>query len=849
MTKLSALLYFVTAFVPYEALVVIHRSRSFSKHQEDRRIARTVIYTSEKSDNDDDDIILGAKDEAVPSDLKEQVLAALLADDEKEDEKEDEKREVKKSGVITLNLSANSGKWKAQNKKKKKNEGRSRALSRIAEFGLRPREVREHLDRYVIRQDAAKKVLSVAICDHYNVVKRCLSDAREREAEYSKPNILLLGPSGSGKTYIMRTLAKLLGVPFVKADATKFTEAGIVGEDAEDLVRELVQRADNDVELAQYGIIYVDEIDKLCGGGHGRDGGAGFVGGGVVTNSPQRGVQSSFLKIMEDTEITIHKPFSPELLFGGSDSGRSTGPSKISTKHILFIFSGAFTGLDATLRKNREYRGLGFDSDLTSNNNNNIYATQKIVDSPLTKSYLGEATSADLIRAGLEPEFVGRVPVRVAVEQLSARDLEEILQNSQGSVLKQYERDFSGYGIELDIRPEFIRAIALQAAQENTGARGLVTVLERTFRDFKYTLPCAGIHTLLCTERTVLDPATDLTHLLKSLADPQEADHVRRNDVRRFAKDLGRAAGGLDLFFSTEATISLLAQSKIEDLAVTTICKRSLGWDILEIAERILPQDKTNAHDDDDDDDDDDNQKVIYLGVEGMSCAACSSKVERALKKLEFVDEAAVSSTTHRAKVIMNESLGSKEESEKILIDTIHSLGFKGWLQKKNAKGMGTEEASAAEVQSWLNTVIMAALCTVPLFLIKLCSNNSAFWKQDFVCALSRQTLFEALLGVLTILAVGSKFAVNAFRGIATGNWGMDLLVTTATGIIFGYSMLTLFDCCLNEGGHEHAMFDTAATLLLFVSLGKYLEAAAKKKKHQERSLHFYECSQNMLSF
>uniref|UniRef100_A0A7S3JYG7 AAA+ ATPase domain-containing protein n=1 Tax=Aureoumbra lagunensis TaxID=44058 RepID=A0A7S3JYG7_9STRA len=635
MTKLSALLYFVTAFVPYEALVVIHRSRSFSKHQEDRRIARTVIYTSEKSDNDDDDIILGAKDEAVPSDLKEQVLAALLADDEKEDEKEDEKREVKKSGVITLNLSANSGKWKAQNKKKKKNEGRSRALSRIAEFGLRPREVREHLDRYVIRQDAAKKVLSVAICDHYNVVKRCLSDAREREAEYSKPNILLLGPSGSGKTYIMRTLAKLLGVPFVKADATKFTEAGIVGEDAEDLVRELVQRADNDVELAQYGIIYVDEIDKLCGGGHGRDGGAGFVGGGVVTNSPQRGVQSSFLKIMEDTEITIHKPFSPELLFGGSDSGRSTGPSKISTKHILFIFSGAFTGLDATLRKNREYRGLGFDSDLTSNNNNNIYATQKIVDSPLTKSYLGEATSADLIRAGLEPEFVGRVPVRVAVEQLSARDLEEILQNSQGSVLKQYERDFSGYGIELDIRPEFIRAIALQAAQENTGARGLVTVLERTFRDFKYTLPCAGIHTLLCTERTVLDPATDLTHLLKSLADPQEADHVRRNDVRRFAKDLGRAAGGLDLFFSTEATISLLAQSKIEDLAVTTICKRSLGWDILEIAERILPQDKTNAHDDDDDDDDDDqlissdgsNLLLLKVDENGLSQASANDIV------------------------------------------------------------------------------------------------------------------------------------------------------------------------------------------------------------------------------
>ena len=149
-------------------------------------------------------------------------------------------------------------------RKQKKAKDKSEALSRIARFDLRPREVREHLDRYVVRQADAKKVLSVAVCDHYNVVRRCLADEKEKKAEYSKPNILLLGPSGSGKTYIMRTLARLLGVPFVRADATKFTETGIVGEDAEDLVRQLVEQADGDVELAQYGIIYVDEVDKLC---------------------------------------------------------------------------------------------------------------------------------------------------------------------------------------------------------------------------------------------------------------------------------------------------------------------------------------------------------------------------------------------------------------------------------------------------------------------------------------------------------------------------------------------------------------------------------------------------------
>lgn len=238
----------------------------------------------------------------------------------------------------------------------------SDALARISKFDWRPREVCEYLDRYVVRQDEAKKVLSVAICDHYNVVRRCLADDREREAEYSKPNILLLGASGSGKTYVVRKLAKLLGVPFIKSDATKFTEAGIVGDDAEDLVRQLVDQANGDIRLAQYGIIYVDEVDKLC-----HSEASSSINGAAVagaTSASSRGVQSTFLKIMEDTDVLLNKMWAtgiPEITLGGMlASSSSREPSRVSTKFILFIFSGAFTALDAKLRRDREQRSIGF---------------------------------------------------------------------------------------------------------------------------------------------------------------------------------------------------------------------------------------------------------------------------------------------------------------------------------------------------------------------------------------------------------------------------------------------------------------------------------------------------------
>jgi len=359
---------------------------------------------------------------------------------------------------------------------------RKPAPSQEFSFSLKPADIARHLNRFVIGQNEAKKVLGVALCDHFQHVRLTLEG---KDAPfYQKQNVLLLGPTGVGKTHLIRSAADLIGVPFVKADATKFSETGYVGGDVDDLVRDLIRRAGGDVKRASHGIIYLDEVDKLAGSSEG--------GGRDVSG---RGVQTNLLKLMEDGDVPV---LSPNDVTGQLQSAMSAArgntpgmPDTISTRHILFIASGAFVGIDQVIR-------------------DRLVAPQL----SLEKTHAQISTS-DFIRFGLEPEFVGRLPVRVACHALDENDLFQVLSRSESSLIHQYERSFAAYGITLRFQPDALRRLASLARDEKTGARGLMTVLERTFRDLKFRLPSTKIRSLTITPETVENPTAALAKLLK----------------------------------------------------------------------------------------------------------------------------------------------------------------------------------------------------------------------------------------------------------------------------------------------------------------------------------------------
>ncbi|MGB5992976.1 MAG: AAA family ATPase [Desulfobacterales bacterium] len=361
-------------------------------------------------------------------------------------------------------------------------------------FDLKPEELISFLDQYVVKQDKAKAILSTKICTHFNRIKRAENSSDETNDMVGriKNNILMFGPTGVGKTYIIKLIAKKINVPFVKGDATKFSETGYVGGDVEDLVRDLVREADDDIKLAQYGIIYIDEIDKIASSRN--------VIGVDVSRS---GVQRALLKPMEETEVDLKVPHDPISMIQEIERFRKTGKRdkrSVNTSNILFIMSGAFGDLARIVKKRVADQEIGFGANIK-----NIRDDSDI---------LKQAMAEDLIEYGFESEFVGRLPVRAVFEKLTEDDLFEILKNPSNPIILGKKLDFAAYGIDIVFEDRALEILAKNAFRENTGARGLVSAVEGALLVFEKKFPSTNIKKFPVTATAVENPEKSLKKIL-----------------------------------------------------------------------------------------------------------------------------------------------------------------------------------------------------------------------------------------------------------------------------------------------------------------------------------------------